>query len=361
MLRFIVVSFLASLFFGCAGTMNLKKVQLPENPKIAAYWTSPVMDLAEADTLAKFHIVITDMDNMKNNYASLVRLKELNPKLKLLCYSNPMELWGMSVLGNRPLQKQVLSEIENNRSAYWLKQPNGEPVIFWNGMKMLNLSVWCPSVKGERYDEFIARFLVKNVLNDNIWDGYFMDNSTGNIAWVGGWKSNHGIDANLDGQTDNERLLDSAWYKGSAKFLNVIRQAKGEKFVMIGNKGSLDFVSNDLLDGKMFEEFPNNYLGDKTADGWFQCLSNYAKTGPYTIVHAKQVKALRTFVLASTLLGDGYFAYAQDLPKTFPEYGKDLGKALAPAQDNGAYWEREFSRGTVRVWPEQKKGEISYR
>lgn len=130
---------------------------------------------------------------------------------------------------------------------------------------------------------------------------------------------------------------------------------------MIGNKGSTDFL--DVFDGKMFEEFPCNYLGDTKANGWYQCQENYVQTGPYTIIQAKQRPndpAYRTFILASALMGNGYYAYAQDFYRYFPEYAKDVGKALGPPVMSDGFWERKFSKATVRVWPEQEKGEIEY-
>ncbi len=349
----------AASLIGCCG---LAQVRLPENPKIAAYWTSPTMSLEEADSLAKFHLVIADMENIVNNRPSLVQLKKRNPEVKLLCYSNPMELFELNVLeADRPLQKEVYQEVVTNRSGYWLLQPSGEHVVFWNQMKMMNLSTNCPVINGEKYNQFIAKFLLTRVLNDKIWDGYFEDNATGNVSWIGSRGENKGIDADNDSSNDVPEVLDSVWYEGVHEFISAIRQAKGPKFILIGNKGSRDFL--DVFDGKMFEEFPDNYLGDKKANGWYQCESNYRQTGPFTIIQAKQIcndPAHRLFVLASALMGDGYYAYGQDLFRYFPEYSRDVGKPLGPPEEKGSFWERKFSKANVRVFPEEERGEIEY-
>lgn len=358
MFRLIIIAFVALSFFGCSGSM---RIRLPENPKVAVYWTSPTMSLDEADSLARFHLVIADMENIVNNRESLVELKKLNPKVKLLCYSNPMEFFEERILViNRPLQKKAYDEVSDNRAGYWLNQPSGKPVVFWNGMKMLNLSTMCPVVEGENYGQFISRFLLQEVLQDKIWDGYFMDNSGGNISWVGSFARNHGIDADNDGTLDDPAALDSSWYEGVCEFLQTIRKAKGNKFIIIGNKGSLDYLEYSLLNGKMFEEFPNSYLGGKEADGWYKCEENYSQTGPYSIIHAKHDKEHRLFVLASALMGDGYFAYSQDFFRYYPEYGHDLGKPLGPAEYKNGCCERKFSNAIVRVWPEEKRAEIVY-
>jgi hypothetical protein len=60
-------------------------------------------------------------------------------------------------------------------------------------------------------------------------------------------------------------------------------------------------------------------------------------------------------------MGNGYFAYSNDFYRFYPEYEKNLGKALGPAEMKEDYWERMFSHAVVRVWPEEKRGEIEYR
>lgn len=330
-------------------------IRLAENPKIAEYWTSPHMSEEEAAKLANFHLVIVDMENLVNNPESLRLIKKLNARTKLLAYSNPMEVWGPKV-SHRSLGKEILGVIKRN-PKWWLKDLKGEPVVFWNGMRMLNLSTACSKVDGKRYNQYIAQFLLERVLSNDIWDGYFMDNSGGNVSWI-----NKGlIDADNNGVKDNLDILDRQWAEGIEEFLTIIRQAKGSEFIMIGNKGSLEFL--DILNGKMFEEFPNNYLGDKKADGWYQSIDNYQLTGAHSIVHAKHRSndEFRLFVLASALIHDGYYSYGQNSGKLFPEY-QDIGAALGPAEEdeNGA-WHRKFAKAEVIVWPSKKKGQIVYK
>jgi len=338
----------------------VKEVQFVGNPKLAVYWTSPTISEDEADSLANFQLVIADMENLVNNPANLRAIKKRNPKVKLLAYSNPMELfWPM--VSARPLQKEILEKVKAS-GKWWLKQPNGEPVVFWPGMRMLNLSTACPKVNGERYNQWVARFLLEKALADSVWDGYIEDNSGGDVFWIGSYGNNKGIDADNDGRGDDEETLDSSWSAGIHEFLKIIRQAKGENFIMVGNKGTLEFL--DILDGKMFEEFPNDYLGGEEADGWYQSMANYSQTGPFSIIQARQIPndpQHRLFILASALLGDGYYAYGQDLVRRFPEY-REIGQALGQAQEmlDGS-WQREFAGATVKVFPEKRKGEIIYK
>jgi len=330
-------------------------ITLAVNPKVASYWTSPTMNLEQARELAKCHLVIADMENMVNNYASLELLKQLNPMIKLLAYSNPMELF-VPMVANRPLQKQLLNDLQSSYQKWFLKCPNGSPVIFWQGMQMLNLSSDCPLVKGQRWNQCIAQFLLTRVLADPIWDGYFMDNSGGNISWVNDGQ----IDADVDGKKDDSEMLDMAWSEGIAEFLTTIRQAKGKEFILVGNKGSLEFL--DILNGKMFEEFPNDYLGGKEAGGWYQSMENSILTGPNSIIQAKaNGETSRQFILASALLADGYFAYGQDMTSRFPEY-QDIGQPIGIMENmpDGS-WRREYEKAMVIVWPKKKEGKIIYK
>jgi hypothetical protein len=169
---------------------------------------------------------------------------------------------------------------------------------------------------------------------------------------------NGNIDANRDGIKDDPKVLDRSWSNGIREFLWIIRKAKGDKFIMVGNKMTLEYI--DLLNGKMAEEFPNNYLGDKKADGWYQTMENYFQAGPYSIIHARQIAndpEYRTFIIASALMGDGYYAYGHNMTRQFPEY-EDIGQALGPAEKKGDHWQRRFEKAVVTVWPEKKKGEI---
>ena len=330
-------------------------ITLAANPKVAAYWTSPKMSQKQAEDLSKFHLVVVDMENMVNNYSSLQLLKKLNSAIKLLAYSNPMEFF-IPMVEDRPLQKQLLGEVENDYPSWFLKQPDGRPVIFWQGMQMLNLSSDCPLVNSQRWSQYLACFLLDKVLSDPIWDGYFMDNSGGNISWV----NNGQIDADADDEKDDPKMLDMAWSEGIREFLTTIRQAKGKNFILVGNKGSIEFL--DIFNGKMFEEFPNDYLGSKRDGGWHQSLTNYVLTGPYSIVQAKSNgDNWRQFVLASALLGNGYFIYGQNNSSWFPEY-QEIGKPVGVMKKmtDGSY-RREYEKATAIVWPEKREGKIQYK
>ena len=149
-----------------------------------------------------------------------------------------------------------------------------------------------------------------------------------------------------------------------------LSQIFGKNFLILGNKGKPEYDEN-VYDGKMFEEFPFTYGGeDKRAGGWYQCMKNYFTTGPYSIIQSPQTynEKVAKFVFCSALLGDGYFAIGHNNYRQFDFYkkiGKPLGEhteyddSKKPRKEH--YWQREFEKATVKVFPFQRRGEIIYK
>lgn len=341
--------------------------------KSATYWTKPTLSPNEARNLAKYQMVIVDLENKFNNYQSLVLLKQLNPNLKLLCYSNPMEIF-LKKYSDRPWQNKVIDEIVSQRQAwllktispieregffkYWFSRIMGDPQFkedyakFWNGMLMLNMSASCPKIDGKTYAEWMADKLNQEILSDPIWDGYFQDNGTGNISWT----QPKIIDIDGDQTADNDVMVDHNWKKGMDGFLNSIRYRHGSNFIIVTNKGSLDFL--DVSNGKLFENFPNDYLGDRWANGWRQCLHNAQKMGPYTIFQGNRNNI--SFVAASALLLDNvYVAISQDDSGLFPELEIKTGKPLGKYETKGGIYYREYEKVSVAVDPLKGTGIIT--
>lgn len=326
--------------------------------KTAVYWTSPIMSSNAAISMAKNDLVIVDLENLVNNYDCLEQIKKTNPKIKLICYSNPMEFFTQDI-GNRPLQVSWTRSLMDNYSPWLLKTGKGQDAIFYPGMRMLNISSTCPRIDQQTYGDWMANYLLTNILNDPIWDGYFLDNGGGNISWLYSGKGDQ-IDADNDFCPDVDSCLDLAWSDGIRHFLMKIRQAKGSNFILMANKGSVEFM--DILDGRMFEGFPCNYLGDKRDGGWHQCLANSQKTGKYTIFQAKNNSMLE-FIFASSLLIDNvYVCASQNTPKYYHLDG-DLGKPLGPykATTDKTLFYRDFENGRVEVSPASFTGSILFK
>jgi len=152
------------------------------------------------------------------------------------------------------------------------------------------------------------------------------------------------IDINDDGKLDYDYFMDKAWKQGVENYLSIIQRKLDslarvtttvkEDFLIITNKGDTNLLQ--FVDGKFFENFPNDYLGDKWANGWQQCLDNARLTGPFTVFQVD--RASIDFGLASSLLLDNiYLAISQDDAGIFPQFYLDLGNPVGPAQKNRDY------------------------
>lgn len=328
--------------------------------KSTAYWTYPRLTLQEAEDLAPYGLIIIDLENFWNNPESLIKIKEINPSAKLVCYSNPMEFFD-PVLSDRPQQQRWSQRIATHYASWLLKTAEGSAAIFWPGMIMLNLSAACPTYEtpefGEiNYGQWMAQEILR-LLENPIWDGYYMDNGGGNISWLYQDKGTQ-IDADGDGQADENSRLDSTWSLGVHDFLKMIRQAKGPDFILLANKGSVEFM--DVLDGRFFENFPCDYLGDKQDGGWHQCMYNALQTGPYTTLQVPSSDDAE-FGVASALLVDAYVAIGQDNLRNYPQLRHRLGQALGVAMRQDSLFFREFENGRVEVRPATKQGRIILR
>lgn len=326
--------------------------------KTSAYWTSPTMGIEQAKALARHDLVIVDMENMINNPAALKLMKSLNRDLKLICYSNPMEFF-YPMTANRPIQKRWLQEVLSHYPKWFLKTGDGKNAVFWPGMVMMNLSSACPAYDGIQYKDWIADKLLKEVLNNSVWDGYFMDNGGANISWVQKNKSSQ-FDINGNGLANTPYEIDNYWAEGIYSFFSRIRQVRGKNFILMANKGSLEFL--DLLDGRMFEAFPNDYLGDTEAFGWYQSMYNaeeMQKAGLKYIIFQVPPYHLEFGFASAMLLDNAYIAISQDNPVFPPLLEIDLGKPIEKATVGIYTIFRHFENGSVEVMPGSRFGKIS--
>ena len=345
--------------------------------KTAAYWTSPIMSRSDALNLAKHDLVIVDLENKFNNPQILNELKKLNPTIKLLAYSNPMEIF-LTTYSNRSWQNRVITEITTNRKEWLLKtiklekgRKKEDYAKIWRGMTMLNMSSSCPKVKGQTYSMWMARKIEKEILSDPIFDGYFMDNGTVNISWVYP-NNNEKLDIDGDKRADSDYFVDRKWQRGVTDYLLQLRYNGEQKngifgwfqrlflkkndMIIIANKGDLNLLKQ--ANGKFFEKFPNNYLGEKWANGWRQSMSNAKKTGEFTILQIE--RGYLQFGLASSLLLDNvYLAVGQDDARILPDFYLVTGKALGPMKIKGGIYSREYEKVTVLVDPLNKIGKIT--
>lgn len=313
--------------------------------KTAVYWTAATITENMVDILAKDSLLIIDIENFNNNLRNIEKIKKLNPQVRILLYINPMEMWDKKVAG-RDLNNKLQAETPHQ---FILKKTDGSPVVFWKNMHMMNISMHCPKFKDQKYIDFYVEWLNKELAQipkiNSVINGYFIDNGTTTISWI-----SDKIDADNDGKADLSNALDISWRSGMIEFINLLEKDKPKDFIIVTNKAEKSlFFKND---GVMFEKFPNDYLGDTIAKGWYRCMDLAEKAGEFTIFHGDPQNI--EFVIASSLLLDNvYVCMGQNrsIPKEYlPNVGKPLGKYYE--KDELQY--RDYENCRIEVNPKKQ-------
>ncbi len=333
-------------------------------PRMVGYWLMPFINQAQADKLVGYDILILHNEIIYANSPWIDYLLAKNPKLIILAYFNPPE-WFSPAYGNCPWSIKITDELmQGGKEKWWLKQPNGEKVSFWTGADgrktaIMDMRDNAVLVNGETYYEFIAKRFVTDILSDKRIKGMEDDNAWPGPFWLGSYGNNKGLDFDRDKKADkNEAEINANWKTGQTKFLQLIREMKGEDFIILANPGTLDFNFN--VNGKNYEDFPFRYAGDTLNDAWNINMSNASKTGSYSVLQARPNN--RFFTLCSALLLDNVcFSEAQNAA-----YNSDskicLGRPIeAPPSNfkkNLPIFSRKYEGGTVYVCPKKKEAWI---
>ncbi len=347
-----------SIFFSFGQSYNY------HGPAIVGFWLYPFLCEKQADDLVGYDIVIIHNEVIYKQSPMIDYLFRKNPNLKLLVYFNPVE-WFIPPYEDSPWAKKMVTELnQGERKNWWLKQPNGQAINFWTSVdgrktNVLDMRINAPKVDGKTYGEFIAERFNSDILKDGRISGVEIDNAWPNCFWLANHGENKGLDFDHDGQPDkNAQEIDQAWKEGEANFIKIIRQLKGEDFIIISNPGNLDFTF--YQNGKIYEDFPFRYLGDNLNDGWNINMFNASKTGVYSIINARPEKWF--FALCSAMLLDSVcFSDIQNAPYR-SEYRINLGKPLEAQSGNFKknlpIYSRKYERGTVYVCPHTGKAWI---
>jgi len=311
-------------------------------PRVGVYRTNPSeITPALAKRLAKFELIVLDYETV-----GVEQVRQLNPNCKILAYCNPMELFDPAYRGDngqaagfaqvytgRPLQGRLYRFVRAERPQWWLNTPEGRSINYWlqPPMRLLNLSNQCPEVDGQRWSDYFAGFILDNVFNkDAVWDGLFIDNCWENISWMPEHLKAE-MDLNSNGLADETNdQMDQAWVSGVANFVRTIRQAKGQDFIIIGNKPCLEHA--DLVNGKMWEDFPPPCH----ARNWDATMAHYLELSSrpgfdWSMIQTKGDDRAIRFGLTSALMGNGVYVYGQDSSRWFDFFEADLGQPLGPA------------------------------
>lgn len=334
------------------------------SPKKANYYLQWDLTESQARQLAKWDLVILDMEIQQRRPDLLIKMKTWNPDIVLLVYITPQEIKQNPAASYSQMRRRLVAGIADD---WYLKNSSGNKLSWWPGTYLLNVTKETPRVSGQRFNDYLVDFVVDELLASGYWDGVFYDNAWDNISYFAG--SN--VDTNRDGQKDNLAWADQKWREGMSYIYNSTREKTNNKYLIVGN-GFNDAYKNDL-DGLMIENF--------SALSWTQAMAKYqdnSRAQNFTVVNnntgnqgGQSNYQLMRFGLASSLLENGYYSF--DYGDTdhgqlwwYDEYSVNLGNPISESISKNGYsnyvpdvWQRDFENGISIVNSTDRKQAIS--
>jgi hypothetical protein len=335
-------------------------------PRLANYYLRWEIPNTEVENLAKWDVLVMDMEAQHNSPANLRKIRQLNPKIIILAYITSQEIYYDKQDYNLgKLRNELRDQID---SGWWLKDKNGQRISFWAKTNMLNLTEGCgASPAGQHWNYFLPQFVKNRIISTGLWDGVFYDNVWKDVSWVNGGN----LDINNNSQIKSKREIDRAWAEGNKKMLDNTRALLGKDYIIVGNGHAFE-PYQPYLNGIMLESFPAPWEADGT---WAGSMKSYTNTKYFAepqvgIINSNtdnswsmnNYRKLR-FSLGSALLGTGNFSFdygVNDHSQTwwYDEYETTLGKAIsAPLnildKNNKTFkkglWRRDFENGVIIV------------
>jgi len=339
-------------------------------PKLANYFLKTPINAREVEELARWDVIILGMQAQDTNPEVFAQLRQLNPDIKIIAYLSAME-FPIQNLGNLESNNGPWHKMQNQIDWKWyLKDGSGQPHSIWPGNYSFNLTKYCPDYNGQKFNEFLPKFVKRELMSTGKWDGVFYDNVLDKISVT----NNNKVDIDNDYKIDNASWADSAWREGMLTLLKNTRDILGKNKIILVNSSS---YTKNYINGRLYETWPDPWQG-----GWSGNMQDYSHLES-NLNHYPQIIILNPntdntgnnldyrkirFGLTSALQGNGYFAFdygTQDHSQTwyYDEYDIDLGypnsqsKNILHRRDASAsdvdfepgVWRRDFTQGTVIV------------
>jgi len=334
-------------------------------PKLINFFLGYEIKPDDPAKLAKWDIVVLDMDQTYQFPDRLRQIKQLNPKVKLLAYVNSSEISEARFRGAAGSPGKIMaSQIPE---AWFLSKPDGSRIQWWAGNWIMNASDQCPSVNGKQWNDFLGPYIHDTIMSQGIWDGVFLDAAYDDVTNFSGGQ----VDVNRDGLVEKPADVNASWRRGMTELITKVRQANPN--ILIMNNSSALYAP--LTNGTLFENFPRN--------GFASTFSQFTKA--LTQNASPKISALNTntnnqeqqnnyklmrYGLASALVGDGYYSFDAGDSGHFrtwwyDEYDAPIGnpsgapRVVSGAANTAAVWSRTYSRGYVVVNSTKKSADVS--
>jgi hypothetical protein len=326
-------------------------------PKLANLFYRWHIEDDEVAQLAKWDILIIDMEVQTYSPQHLIKLKQLNPDIKLLAYLASEEIRGDSGTLNGTLRQKLYNRI---RSEWWLKDSSGRHVAWWEPNPMVNVTFDAPMINGKRWHDELPLFVRDELMSSGYWDGVFYDNVWDNIGFL----SYLNIDLDQNNSPEADATLNQKWRQGMNKLLDNTRKTLGSEYLVMGNGGEYYY---EYINGALYETFP--------VQGWKDTLSKYfsildkgvppsigiINTNVENTGKQNNYKKMR-YGLTSALLGNGYYGFdngdqSHNEIWWYDEYEASLGNPAGEPVNvktgskvlSEGVWRRDFNNGMVLV------------
>lgn len=328
-------------------------------PKTANLYLNPIINKDYYDDLAKYDLLILDVDVTTTDENILKSIRQLNPKIEILAYI-PAQSVNTQDLGSWASFRKKTYAATNNGN-WWLKNEQGCTITFpgWDTINFVD--------GGSAWNKTLSDLSVAEV-NKYGWDGVFYDMVFSSLSWINGGN----IDFDKNGQRDSASKIDTYWNSHMSELLKETDKKLGGKHLVANIDKAENFEGS--VNGVLMENFPAPWFG---SNAWNMLMDQYLNKLPdrnqdpnIYVINANtgntggsdSYRKMR-FGLASTLLGDGYYGF--DFGDTnhaqtwwYDEFSAKLGKAesapsnLLDKNNKGiksGLWRRDFVNGIALV------------
>ncbi|MFA5644639.1 MAG: putative glycoside hydrolase [Patescibacteria group bacterium] len=329
-----------------------------KNPKLANIFLKWELEDSDVLELAKWDVLILDMENQINNPQKISKIRELNPNIIILAYVSSQEIrTDVELYSNINLRKKIFSEIPES----WYLDFKGKKISFWPDTWMLNSTDNGEAVNGKRWNDYLPEFVAEEILSSGLWDGVFYDNLFSGISWINGGQ----IDLDKNNVVDNPVLADEAWRQGNVKILKKTRELIGYDFIVLANSSSLPEY-HKYLNGRVFEDFPLSFTEDGSWQASIDSYSSIYNLNVYPKIYifnlTKNVfsdyEKMRFGLVNSLLFNDVYFSFDEDVDNhgqlwTYDEYNFSFAnpESLAIKDPELGFWSRNFKNFLIYLNP----------
>ena len=344
---------------------EIQAVKVEEKyPRLANLFFKWDVTDSEAKELAKWDVLVIDMEAMVNTPENLKKIREYNQQVKILAYITTQEFTSSVYrLRSNSLRRKLYNGMSDN---WWLNSSGGGRLVWWPGTWLLNVTDdSMTDGNGKKWNDYLPEFVAREILSSDLWDGVFYDNAWDGVSWM---PSGNEIDLNRDGRADARVTADQKWREGMNKIFRRTRELSPGKIV-VGNQagGASSKIYFSDLNGISIEHF-HRYSWTEVLNNYFFILNN-GQAPKTSILNCNTENTGRQddyakmrFCLTSALLGDGYFSFdygdqAHNQTWWYDEYDISLGKPLNSAYNvltgstkvAAGVWRRDFQNGIVLV------------